>query len=99
MDNNGRLDITFTHACCSFHPTGPFPCRLSLQALDGSFSQVTGDQFTDQNKPYTIPIWSDYDLDGDMDLFIGSGPAGSLGPDFCYKNLLKETCVLPAFAD
>src|SRR5262249_15618062 len=46
----------------------------------------------DSLAPYTIPTWSDYDLDGDMDLFIGSGPAQVAPlPDFNYKNLLKET--------
>lgn len=93
-DNNGRLDLAFVHACCSFHPTAPFPCRLYLQNTEGAFFKVTGYEFTDTTAAYTIPTWSDYDLDGDMDLFIGSGPAnnppGAL-PDFNYRNLLKET--------
>lgn len=91
-DNNGRLDLAFVHAAGGFHPTGPFPCRLYLQNTDGTFAQTTGYEFTDTNAPYTIPTWSDYDLDGDMDLFIGSGPAQiAPQPDFNYKNLLKET--------
>lgn len=91
-DNNGRLDAVFVHACCTFHPTGPFPCRLYLQDENGSFSQLTGYAFTDSLAPYTIPTWYDYDLDGDMDLFIGSGPAnGTPKPDFNYRNRLKET--------
>jgi hypothetical protein len=32
-------------------------------------------------------------MDGDMDLFIGSGPAGSLARDFNYRNLLAETSL------
>ncbi len=89
-DNNGRLDLLFLHAN-NFHATGPFPCRFYLQDSAGIFSNTTGYVFTDQLAPYTIPIWADYDLDGDMDLFIGAGPAGLLGPDFCYKNMLNET--------
>ncbi|HRI61574.1 MAG TPA: FG-GAP-like repeat-containing protein [Saprospiraceae bacterium] len=91
-DNNGRLDLTYVHACCSFHPNGPFPCRFYLQNTDGSFAKISGYEFTDDStQAYTIPTWSDYDLDGDMDLFIGSGPAQiAAKPDFNYRNLLKE---------
>ncbi|MCC6459961.1 MAG: VCBS repeat-containing protein [Saprospiraceae bacterium] len=91
-DNNGRLDVLFVHAN-GFHTSGPFPCRMFLQGTDGKFTAVTGYEFTDQLAPYTVPIWADYDLDGDMDLFIGSGPAGSGAQDFCYRNLLKENGV------
>lgn len=40
---------------------------------------------------FTIPTWSDYDQDGDMDLFIGAGPISHTGLDFCFRNDLKET--------
>ncbi|MEZ4942455.1 MAG: FG-GAP-like repeat-containing protein [Saprospiraceae bacterium] len=89
VDNNGRLDLLFVHAN-GFHNPGPFSCRMYRQQHDGSFNLVSGYEFTNQLAPYTIPTWADYDLDGDMDLFIGAGPAGTPGPDFCYKNLLKE---------
>lgn len=91
VDNNGLLDLLYVHACCTFHPTGPFNCKLYLQQPVGVFNPVSGYEFTDQTAPYTIPTWSDYDQDGDLDLFIGSGPAGTARPDFNYKNLLKET--------
>ena len=90
VDNNGRLDLLFVHAN-GFHTTGPFTCRLFLQQTDGTFQAVTGYEFTDQLAPYTVPVWADFDLDGDMDLFIASGPAGTPGADFCYKNMLNET--------
>ena len=42
---------------------------------------------------YTSGNWVDYDQDGDIDLFIGAGPAsaGQAAPDDLYRNLLKET--------
>lgn len=92
-DNNGRLDLLYVHACCNFHPSGPFPCRFYLQNTAGQFTKTTGYEFTnDSTQAYTIPTWSDFDLDGDMDLFIGSGPAqNGAKSDFNYRNLLKET--------
>ena len=47
---------------------------------------------------YTSLNWTDYDLDGDIDLFIGSGPAapGQSAPDDLYRNMLIET-GLPGF--
>lgn len=91
-NSDGRLDLLFVHACCTFHPTAPTSGRFYLQKSDGQFERISGYTFTDSLAPFTIPIWSDYDLDGDMDLFIGSGPAsGNPIQDHCYKNLLKES--------
>lgn len=93
-DYNGdrELDFIFAHAN-GFHPGTPAPCRLYIQGqpvfspwADTSYS------FTTQLAPYTVPYWSDYDLDGDMDLFIASGPAtGTADFDPCFKNLKVET--------
>lgn len=85
------LDFTFAHAA-NFHPAGPYPSKLYLNSGNGVSPQyITGYTLTDSVKPYTVPYWSDYDLDGDMDLFVASGPGGSAGPDFCYKNMKVET--------
>lgn len=91
VDNNGRLDLFFTHA--DGFPQGSVqqPCKFYTQGLDGTFTLMGGYAFANEFRPYTIPIWTDYDLDGDADLFIGSGPGGVPGPDFCYRNMLKET--------
>jgi hypothetical protein len=84
-------DFVFTHAA-GFHPIGPFPSKLYLNTNSSVTPQyITGYTLTDSTKPYTVPYWSDYDLDGDMDLFVASGPGGSPGTDFCYKNMKVET--------
>jgi len=68
------------------------PSRFYENNGDGTFSRIDTTLFTTQLAPYTVPTWSDYDLDGDIDLFIGSGPAtGILARDYLFKNLLKET--------
>lgn len=69
-----------------FHPN-----RFLKNNGDGSFSRLEIAGLTDTLAPFTIPVWSDYDQDGDMDLFIGSGPGGSTSTDFLYKNMLTET--------
>jgi hypothetical protein len=39
-------------------------------------------------------MFSDYDQDGDIDLFVGTGPANNIGGrDYLYRNLLKEQNV------
>lgn len=91
VNNDSRLDLLFAHAN-GFHGTTPTPCKFYLQGSSPlTFTQITGHHFTDNLEPYTVPYFHDYDLDGDMDLFIASGPGGSPGPDFHYKNLKVET--------
>lgn len=93
-DFNGDplVDFVFAHAN-GFHAGQPRPCKFYTQTSPtfGADSTV-GYTFTSNLAPYTVPYWSDYDLDGDMDLFIASGPAtGTPDYDPCFKNLKKET--------
>ncbi len=68
------------------------PSRFWKNNGDGSFTKLDTMQFTMLNAPYTCPTFYDYDQDGDIDLFIGSGPATGIPTrDYNYKNLLKET--------
>ncbi len=97
-DNDGYIDLVITF------PTGfttnpqrsnrmlrnQGPPNFNFEVIDTGVI-VTG------FKPYTSGNWQDYDLDGDLDFFIGSGPAVvQTGLDDLYKNLLKETGV-PGF--
>ncbi len=93
-DNNSSLDIIFTHANGFHPPYSPQTCKLYFQPDTSVFSMTenTSYPFSQSFSSYTNPFWSDYDLDGDMDLFISNGPAnGSTALDLCYKNLLIET--------
>lgn len=66
--------------------------RLLLNNGAGSFINIDTTAITDTLAPYTIPMWSDYDQDGDIDLFIGSGPAtGTPTRDYIYQNLKHES--------
>jgi hypothetical protein len=92
FDNDSYLDLVITF------PAGfmAVPNRSNrLLHNDGppnfTFTQLdTGVVVTGQD-PYTSANWSDYDDDGDVDLFIGSGPATThTAPDNLYMNMLME---------
>ncbi|MBK7816325.1 MAG: VCBS repeat-containing protein [Sphingobacteriaceae bacterium] len=91
----GIIDwIYYVHANGFHGAATPYPCRLYAQKTGTfDFVQKTGYAFTDSLKPYTVPYWSDYDQDGDMDLFIATGPGGAAGYDYCYKNMKVELSI------
>ncbi len=83
-DNDGRVDIAvagLTNFCLG-------GSNHLLHNLGGDvFVRDSTTQVDDFLAPFTVPTWSDFDQDGDMDLFIGSGPGtGALGPDYCFRN-------------
>lgn len=95
-DNDSFTDLIIVHAS-GFLGT---PLRNHVFHNDANGSLVKQDLLSlgiDTIKaPYTVPSWSDFDDDGDMDLFIGSGPAnGSPGPDYMYENLLSQGGPMP----
>ncbi len=68
--------------------------KLLMSDGAGSFIRLDTSIICDVTAPYTVPSWSDFDFDGDMDCFIGSGPAnGTVAPDYLFKNQLTETGV------
>lgn len=90
-DNDGWLDLV------TIHPARFVGKPINSNSLfknngDFTFAEIVSTPITGPTAPFTNGTWSDHDLDGDMDLFIGSGPAnGTIAPDFLYQNQLKET--------
>ena len=88
-NNDGWLDLVATHPC-GFIGT----CRTNwLFANDGAgtLESVSGTDVSSSIAGHTVANWTDYDDDGDMDLFIGSGEVGFTSRDHIYINKLKET--------
>jgi hypothetical protein len=87
-DADGFLDLVIAQAQ-GF--TGSGPNRLLHNQGDGTFVRDLATDVTVGTAPYTVPSWCDFDLDGDLDLSIGAGPAnGSKGVDYFYRNLRIE---------
>ena len=67
------------------------PSRLFRNRGDGTFEETTaGDMATTPDTHHHV-TWSDFDGDGDLDLFFATGPVGSLAPDRMYRNLRVES--------
>jgi PKD repeat protein len=88
-NNDSFVDLVITHPN-SFLGLG-IPSRFFQNNGDGRFTKIDSFEFTTLLKPYTVATWSDYDLDGDVDLFIGSGPVNFAAVDYLYNNILVET--------
>ncbi len=89
-DNDGFVDFIITH------PQGfvgvPTTNHLYRNIGDGRFERIVSGDVVKDLAPYTVATWSDFDQDGDLDLFIGSGPAnGNPAKDYLFKNMLQET--------
>lgn len=90
-NNDGYVDLII--AAANNFGIVNHPSRFWKNNGDGSFTKLDTMQFTMLNAAYTCPSFYDYDQDGDIDLFIGSGTASGVTRDFNYQNLLKEIGV------
>lgn len=92
-NQDGWLDLAL------LHPAGflPFSGPISRSSLlftndgDGTFSRVTDTPLDDELAAFTVGSFTDFDLDGDLDLFVGSGEVAFLSNDHIYINQLVET--------
>ncbi len=89
-NEDGWLDVYLTH------PRGFLGAsRTSLLLANngnGAFSEVAENTETDDElAAFTVGSWWDYDLDGDLDLFVGSGEVSFLSRDHIYINQYTET--------
>lgn len=61
--------------------------KLLMNNGNENFSRNYSTPITDTFDAYTVPTWSDYDNDGDADLFISSGRVnGVLFQDYAFTN-------------
>jgi|CXWL01.1.fsa_nt_gi hypothetical protein len=93
-DHDGDVDLAITLPA-GFMGNGVVrPNRLyrNMGAPSYTLQRIDTGVIVTGSKPYTSGNWSDYDLDGDLDYFIGSGPATTVfAVDDLYKNVLVET--------
>jgi len=87
---DGYLDIVSAHPANFLPFTRPSSFFINQDGNPSNFKKDTTYGFTRILAPYTIPYWSDFDLDGDQDFFMASGPGGAPGLDSVYLNTLVE---------
>ncbi len=84
-NNDGLVDL-FLAAPVGFASITD-SCKFFVNTGNGNFFRVDTTAITDTLDAFTVPTWSDYDNDGDVDLFIGSGRVnGSLSRDYLFDN-------------
>ena len=92
FDNDGDVDLAITHPAGFVGPATTNHLFTNDGPPNYSFTRVTSGAIVTGQAAYTVGTWSDFDLDGDMDYFVGAGPAnGSTARDFLYQNQLTET--------
>lgn len=89
-NNDGFLDIMMVHPRGFL--SGAQKNILYRNNGDGRFTRIFNDLTTDFSA-YTGCTWTDFDLDGDLDVFIGSGEVSTLSVDDIFINTLSETGV------
>ncbi len=90
-NGDNHLDLAVTHPAGFVGAPTTNHLFASSGPPDYTLSRVTDTPIDDLMTSFTVGTWSDHDNDGDMDYFIGAGPAdGTTQADFLYRNLLAE---------
>ncbi len=93
-DNDGNLDLVIAHPAgfVGNGPAIPNPMFHNDGPPNYTFTRIDTGAVVAELAAYTSTTWSDYDLDGDIDLFFGTGPASmEPGLDYLFHNHLMET--------
>lgn len=92
IDNDGSVEMTIVFPA-GFVPGGNTPNKLLFSNGHPfyDFTPLDTGVIVTGLAPYTSGNFQDYDLDGDIDFFVGAGPAnGNAAPDYLYRNMLME---------
>jgi len=90
-DADGYSDLIVTH---HWFLNGPNPIHNIVFNNNGGFLvRDYSTPLTEEISSYFVPSFIDYDLDGDLDLFIGTAPPGDISTDrdYIFKNELSQT--------
>lgn len=86
-NNDGFNDVLILRGAW-FRDQGKIPNSLLRNNRDGTFTDVTVEAGLYSKRPTQTAVWSDFDLDGWLDLFIGNESIPQSGADFNFPSEL-----------
>lgn len=86
FDNDGKIDLVL--ATPNGFVGNNVYNKLYNNQGSGVFVNNSTSPITTTLSTFTNPSWCDYDMDGDQDLFFGTGTTNALAPDYLFQNNL-----------